>query len=136
MGSEKSFRLLSEPPPTIAAALRNRLKGRELEALSAVFAVRATAQQLDNAITEWMADSAASPARFQILMLIWAAKGRGVPHKEIVAAAGVTRATISGLMAGLERDGLVVSVVASDDRRNLDTLKGLAASSRTTERRL
>jgi DNA-binding MarR family transcriptional regulator len=84
-----------------------------------VFVVRTTAQQVDNAVTEWMAGSAATPARFQILMLLWAARGRGVPHKEIVAALGVTRATVSGVMAALERDGLVTSVVASDDRRNL-----------------
>ena len=39
--------------------------------------------------------------------------------KEIVTALGVTRATVSGLMAALERDGWVISAVASDDRRNL-----------------
>jgi DNA-binding MarR family transcriptional regulator len=50
--------------------------------------------------------SAGTPARFQILMLLWAARGRDVPHKEIVAALGVTRATVSGLMAALERDSL------------------------------
>jgi DNA-binding MarR family transcriptional regulator len=101
------------------AALRDRLSGWEQQAFGAVFAVRATAQRIDNAVTEWMADSAATPARFQILMLLWAARGRGVPHKEIVAALGVTRATVSGLMAALERDGLVKSAVASDDRRSL-----------------
>jgi DNA-binding MarR family transcriptional regulator len=85
----------------------------------AVFVVRSTAQQMDNAITEWMADSASTPARFQILMLLWTARERGVPHKEIVAALRVTRATVSGLMAALERDRLVTSAVASDDRRNL-----------------
>ncbi len=101
------------------AALRNRFSGREQQAYGALFVVRTTAQQMDNAISEWMADSAATPARFQILMLLWAARGRAVPHKEIVAALGVTRATVSGLMATLERDGLVTSAVASDDRRNL-----------------
>jgi len=100
------------------AALRKRLSGRELPALQAVFALRATAQQVDNAITEWMAGTAGSPARFQILMRIWAAEGRGVPHKHIVAAMGVTRATVSGLMAALERDGLVRSVEGTEDRRN------------------
>jgi DNA-binding MarR family transcriptional regulator len=74
---------------------------------------------MDNAVSEWMADTAATPARFQILMLLAAQRGRSVPHKEIVAALGVTRATVSGLMAALERDGLVTSAVASDDRRNL-----------------
>ena len=136
MGTSKSFQLPPEPPPTIAAALRGRLAGRELQLLGTVFDLRSTAQLLANAITEWMADSAASPARFQILMLIWAAKGRGVPHKEIVATQGVTRATISGLMSALERDGLVTSAVASDDRRNLLaslTAKGEAMIERALE---
>jgi DNA-binding MarR family transcriptional regulator len=119
MRAHKPSQLSAEPPPAVTEALRNRLSGLELQAFGAVFAVRTTAQQMANAITEWMADSAASPARFQILMLLWATRERGVPHKEIVAAYGVARATVSGLVAALERDGLVTSAVASDDRRNL-----------------
>lgn len=118
MPPRKSSQLPAKPPPAVEEALRSRFSGRELQAFSAAFAVRTTAQQIANAITEWMADSAASPARFLVLMVIWAAKGRGVPHKEIVAALDVTRATVSGLMAGLERDGLVTSTVAREDRRN------------------
>jgi DNA-binding MarR family transcriptional regulator len=119
VSARKPSQLPSEPPPAVMAALRNRFSGREQQAYGALFVVRTTAQQVDNAVTEWMAGSAATPARFQILMVLWAARGRAVPHKEIVAALGVTRATVSGLMATLERDGLVTSAVASDDRRNL-----------------
>lgn len=119
MSARKPSQLPSEPPPSVMAVLRNRFSGREQQALEAIFVVRTAAQQIDNAVTEWMADSAATPARFQILMLLWAARGRGVPHKEIVAALGVTRATVSGLMAALKRDGVVTSAVASEDRRNL-----------------
>jgi len=108
-----------KPPPGVKEAIRKRLSGRELKALEAVFALRATAQQADNTITEWMAGTAGSPARYQILMMLWGAEGRGVPQKEIVAALGVTRATVSGLMAALERDGLVRSAPDHDDRRNL-----------------
>ena len=118
MTSRRS-QLPTEPPPGVMAAIRNQFSGREQQMFGTLFVVRSTAQQIDNAVTDWMADTAASPARFQILMVLWAAKGRGIPHKEIVAALGVTRATVSGLMAGLERDGLVTSAVASDDRRNL-----------------
>ena len=119
MSARKPSPLPAEPPVAVMAALSNQLSGREQQMYAALFVVRATAQQIDNAVTEWMADSAATPARFQILMLLWAARGRGMPHKEIVAALGVTRATVSGLMAALERDGLVTSAVASEDRRNL-----------------
>jgi DNA-binding MarR family transcriptional regulator len=100
-------------------ALRKRFTGRDLSALGVVFALRTTAQQVDNAISEWMTDTAGTPARFQVLGLLWASEATGVPHKEIVKALEVTRATVSGLMAALERDGLVKSSVDHDDRRSL-----------------
>jgi len=119
MAPRSPYHLPPTPPPPVLEALRRRLSGRELQALGAVLAVRTTAQQIENVVTEWLAGSAGSPARFQILALLWASEGRGVPHKAIVAALGVTRATVSGLMAALERDGLVKSSVDRDDRRNL-----------------
>lgn len=112
-------RLPPAPPPVIMEALRRRLSGRDLQAIETVFALRLSTQQLDNAITEWMAGTAGSPARFQIMMLLWASRGNGVPHTDIVAAMGVTRATVSGLMTALERDGLVKSAVDRYDRRKL-----------------
>jgi DNA-binding MarR family transcriptional regulator len=112
-------RLPSEPPTTVMEALCKRFAGQDLPALDVVFALRMTAQQVDNTITEWMADTAGTPARFQILGLLWASGAGGVPHKEIVKALQVTRATVSGLMTSLERDGLVKSTVDRDDRRNL-----------------
>ena len=111
--------LPSEPPPTVMEALCKRFAGRDLPALDVVFALRMTAQQMDNTITEWMADTAGTPARFQILGLLWASGADGVPHKEIVKALEVSRATVSGLMTSLERDGLVKSTVDRDDRRIL-----------------
>ena len=53
------------------------------------------------------------------MMALWATKGKGLPHKAIVTAMGVTRATVSGLMAALEREGFVKSEVDPDDRRKL-----------------
>jgi DNA-binding MarR family transcriptional regulator len=102
----------------VAAALRERLSVREQQVFGTVFVIRSTAQQMDNTVSEWMADTAATPSRFQILTQLWAAKGRGLPQKEIATTMGVTRATVSGVMAALERDGLVTSAVASDDRRS------------------
>lgn len=111
--------LPSELPPAVMEAFGKRLSGRELQAIGTIFALRATARQVDTIVTEWLAGSAGSAARFQILSLLWASGSIGLPHKKIVAALGVTRATVSGLMAGLERDGLVKSVADRDDRRNL-----------------
>jgi DNA-binding MarR family transcriptional regulator len=120
MANRTSHRLPSEPPPpAVMEEIGRHLSRREMQAVEALFALRTTAQQVDNAITEWLADTVGSPARLQILVLLWAARGSGIPHKEIVAALGVTRATVSGLMAALEREGLVKSSVDRDDRRNL-----------------
>ena len=112
-------RLRPEPPPTVLAAFRQRLGGRALLTMGTLFALRRTAQQVDNVVTEWLSGVGGSIARFQVMAIIWASAGIGVPHKEIVATLGVTRATVSGLMAGLERDGLVQSEVDAADRRNL-----------------
>jgi DNA-binding MarR family transcriptional regulator len=119
MAPPTAHRLPPTPPLAIKEALRARLSGRELQAVEAVFALRIASQQAENAITEWLADTAGSPARYQILMLLWAATGHGVPHKDIVAAMGVTRATVSELMAALEREGFVRSSGDPDDRRQL-----------------
>ena len=104
--------------------------------IGVLFLLRTTARQADNVVTEWLAGSAGSPARFQILLLLWASGGRGVPHKEITAALKVTGATVSEQMAGLARDGLARSTVDCDDRRNLIaklTAKGQVALDRTLE---
>ena len=107
------------PPPAVVEKIRQHLSERELQELRTVFTLRATAQNVDNAISEWMAGSVGSVARYQILMALWASKGKGISHKHIVAAMSVTRATVSGLMAALERDGLVKSQVDGEDRRKL-----------------
>src|SRR5271166_4922335 len=107
------------PPPTVVEEIRRRFPARLVQTMETVFELRATAQQVDNVLTDWFEDTVGSPARFEILMLLWAAKGAAVPHKEIVARLGVTRATVSGLMAALEREGFVRSSTDRDDRRQL-----------------
>lgn len=78
-----------------------------------------TSQQVGNAVGEWLGGMAGSPARFQTLILLWAAGGRPVPHQEIIAALRVKRATVSALMFSLEQDGLGLSVPDRQDRRRL-----------------
>ncbi len=107
------------PPPAVMQKIRLHLSERELQGLRTVFTLRATAQHVNNAISEWMAGSVGSVARYQILMALWASEGKGISHKHIVAAMGVTRATVSGLMAALVHDGLVKSQVDGEDRRKL-----------------
>ncbi|MGA7170141.1 MAG: MarR family transcriptional regulator, partial [Candidatus Sulfotelmatobacter sp.] len=105
------------PPLEVLQKIRQGFSRRDVQGLTAVFTLRGTAQRVDNAISEWMSGSVGSAARYQVLMALWASGGKGISHTEIVTAMGVTRATVSGLMAGLERDGLVKSCVDPVDRR-------------------
>jgi DNA-binding MarR family transcriptional regulator len=119
--------------------IRRIFSGRELQAVEAVITLRTTAQQAENALTEWFSGTAGSPARWQILMLLSAAQGRSVPHTEIVTALGVTRATVSGLMAALERELLAIltakgeSVIGTGIEINRNRLRAAFASLSSAE---
>jgi DNA-binding MarR family transcriptional regulator len=117
MAVPTTLRLAESPPAPVVAALRARLSPRDFQAMRLLMALRGTAQTVDNTLTSWFADTAGNVARYQILTLLWASSA-AVSHKDIVSALGVTRATISGLMAGLDRDGLVQSVADPNDRRS------------------
>jgi len=117
MGIRKPGEQPSGPPPEVMEKIRERLSKRDMQGMTALFTLRATAQNVDNAVSEWMAGSVGSVARYQILMALWASKGKGISHKDVVTAMGVARATVSGLMAALERDGLVESRGDKVDRR-------------------
>lgn len=110
---------LASPPPYVREALRRRLSGPRSQRLETLFLLKSTAQQVENAVSEWLAGTIGSPARFQTLILLWAAGGRPVQHQEIIAALRIKRATVSALMFSLEQDGLVQSVPDRQDRRRL-----------------
>ena len=103
----------------VLEAYRRRFSVRRIQQLETVFTLRSTAQQVDNVLNAWFESTAGSPARFQILALLWAACERPVPHQEIISALQVKRATVSALMFALERDGLIQSVEDPQDRRRL-----------------
>ncbi len=110
---------LAIPPAHVQDAIRRRLPGPKFQQLEAVLLLRSTAQQVENAASEWLAGTVGSTARFQTLMLLWAGGGRPTPHQEIIAMLQVKRATVSALMFSLEQDGLVQSVPDRQDRRRL-----------------
>lgn len=60
-----------------------------------------------------------SMGKFTLLMQLFQADERGLTPSECAERAGVTRATITGLLDGLERDGLVRRLPYPDDRRML-----------------
>jgi DNA-binding MarR family transcriptional regulator len=60
-----------------------------------------------------------SKGKFTLLMQLYQAHEKGLTPSECAERAGVTKATITGLLDGLERDGLVRRFPDSQDRRML-----------------
>jgi DNA-binding MarR family transcriptional regulator len=107
------------PPPYLRDAYLARFPQAALQRLETVFAIRVATQQITNALNDWLEGTAGSPARFRVLVLLWAAGDRWLPHQDIISALQVKRATISALMFSMEQDGLVQSVGDQQDRRRL-----------------
>jgi predicted transcriptional regulator len=82
---------------------------RGIEAMEALNSLNAAARQLDFTSNQWLDDSVKSLARLRVLIVLLAGEGQPVAHQEIINALQVKRATVSGLMAALERDGFVKS---------------------------
>jgi len=109
--------MLTVTPPVVQKVLRRRMSARGIEAMEALNSLNAAARQLDFTSNQWLDDSVKSLARLRVLNVLLAGEGQPVAHQEIINALQVKRATVSGLMAALERDGLVKSVGDTEDRR-------------------
>jgi DNA-binding MarR family transcriptional regulator len=108
---------LAFPPPYLRDAYLRRFPAASVERLETVFTLKATTQQVTNVMNVWLEGTVGSPARFQVLALLWGAGDRLLPQQEIVTVLQVTRAAVSAMMITLEQDGLVRSVGDQEDRR-------------------
>jgi DNA-binding MarR family transcriptional regulator len=78
--------------------------------------------------------SGLTPPQYQVLYILW--DRDELPLKDLASACSCTRATITGLVDGLERKGLVIRKLNPDDRRSLLatlTDEGRALQSQTPE---
>lgn len=75
------------------------------------------------AFETYLADHGVSQGRFIVLLLLLRSQvrnnGSGLSPSELAGQAGVTRATMTGLMKGLQRDGLIERMSHDDDRRKV-----------------
>lgn len=75
-----------------------------------------------------------TPPQYQTLRLLWEEDGQ--PFKDLAAALGCTRPTMTGIIDTLEKNGLVTRKANPEDRRSLLvtlTEKGLALEGRTPD---
>lgn len=97
--------------------------------MRACFELLALAGAIDRDCAARLAPHRLSEGKFVILFLLHGQPVGLSPH-ELADRAGVTRATITGLLDGLERDGYVVRRSGLDDRRKIAAM--LTERGRTT----
>ncbi len=82
----------------------------------ALLALRATAQRVENALGAWFLDSGLTPQKFGVLIVLHA-EGQPISLSDLRRYLGTTQANVTGLVAGLERDGYIDRKSSTEDRR-------------------
>lgn len=72
------------------------------------------------AVEDYLASHSLSHGRWMVLMLLYRTVDLPQNPCELARKAGVTRATMTGLLDGLEREGLIAREPVAKDRRMLD----------------
>ena len=93
-----------------------RLPGLDPDAIMTIKLVRLLGEDLGSAVNASLAAHGISEGRLRILAILLI-EDRPLAHSELAEQSGVTRGTITGLVDGLERDGLVRRTPSEDDRR-------------------
>ncbi len=86
--------------------------------LRACFELLALADAIDRDCAAQLAPMRLSEGKFVLLFLLHGQSEGFSPH-ELADRAGVTRATITGLLDGLERDGFIARRFGVEDRRRI-----------------
>ncbi len=98
------------------AGHRKRFAEFDGPAARALLALRTTAQRVDNAVGSWLLDAGLTPQRFGVLIVLHA-EGKPIMLSELRGYLRTTQANVTGLVAGLERDGYIERKASTVDRR-------------------
>ncbi|WOE32483.1 MULTISPECIES: MarR family transcriptional regulator [unclassified Acinetobacter] len=90
----------------------------DIAAIQLCFMALSLASRIDRDCAQQLACYGLSEGRFIILFLLNAAN-EGIAPKVLAQQAGITRATVTGLLDGLERDALIERHLDLNDRRAL-----------------
>lgn len=78
--------------------------------------IRKVSSDLENALESYFSLYGVSAGRFMVLLIL-AASEKGMMPSELAQQCGVTQATISGLLNGLEKSGLIMRETHNHDGR-------------------
>jgi DNA-binding MarR family transcriptional regulator len=98
--------------------LRHRKRSTDFDAaaMRALLALRTTAQRVENALGSWFVEAGLTPQKFGVLVVLHA-EGEPISLSDLRRYLGTTQANVTGLVAGLERDGYIDRKASTEDRR-------------------
>lgn len=107
MAARSGIQLRVLPRVEATRALARRYSSMDPTAVEAYLSIVVTGNAISRAIESYLARHDIAPGRFGVLMYLLREKDRRGLPSAMADWLGVTRATITGLLDGLERDGLV-----------------------------
>jgi DNA-binding MarR family transcriptional regulator len=87
--------------------------------MRALFALRALARAINEAASAWLEPLHLTPAKYNYLVALYVAKGRSLMLNEIGRSIHTSNASVTGMIAALERDELVIRSENPNDGRSM-----------------
>ncbi len=103
------------PEPHFAGH-RKRFPEFDPPTMRSLLGLRATAQRVENALGSWFLNAGLTPQKFGVLIVLHA-EGAPISLSDLRRYLGTTQANVTGLVAGLERDGYIDRKASTEDRR-------------------
>lgn len=115
------------------STLATRMSEADAKATASCLDVLQTAAAMRQALHERFFRDAMGEGRFTVLALLLDAPDYCLAPSQLASASGVTRATMTGLLDGLERDSFVERRADKNDRRKLNVRLTPAGRNRLLE---
>jgi len=96
--------------------------GADVGAIEVFSALLNISSELLSAINSSLSRHGTSQARFRLLLMLRLAGERGLHPSELAETLRVERASVTGLVDGIEREGLARRVASEEDRRSVTVL--------------
>lgn len=121
------------PTPEVLDKFAQRYPEADVSAISSFLHLLRVATDLSIALDTCLSRHGLLQGRWWVLILLMREETLTSTPSALAQKAGVSRATMTGLIDGLERDGLVERIYAGEDRRNISVRLTAAGQAKLDE---